>query len=290
MSNTASASNFDICGYTSLPKSVTATSLPPFTTTESDGEVVSCASSTYFNFAVDENASCAGATKVVSTVASIASAFSVSSASSASSASIASASSSSSSWSSAATATPSAGCWILDDDGFGDSLFEVYGINSWAGEDGEKLFDQEDGCGILSGWEFHTDGTDQFEGHTRDVQYAYFGLSFFKGGCVERAVHSAGGPEPGDGPGQLACQHGPPDDSVSLSVKSNLANKQVSAVQDAADNGDDASSNTLAGSKLAVQDKAVSNGGDASGGSSNLQASASSALPALQSMASKLSS
>lgn len=284
MSNTASASDFNVCGYTVLPSSVPVSSVPPFTTTESDGEVLSCATSTYFNYAVNHDAECAGSSKVVSTVTSIASAYSASVASSASSASAAS---SASSWS-AAAATPSAGCWILDDDGFGDSLFEVYGINGWAGQDGSKLFDQEDGCGILSGWEFHTDGESTFDGQLRSTQYAYFGLSFFKGGCVERAVASAGGPPKGDGPGQLACQHGPPDDSVSNEVKSNLASKQVDAVSSAASS--DTSNSSLGGSKLGVEDKAVdnTNSSGTAGTDPSIQSSASAALPALKSMASSL--
>lgn len=113
------------------------------------------------------------------------------------------------SWS-AAAATPSAGCWILNDDGFGTSSFQVYGINDWAGDGGDKLFKQEAGCGILNykGWQ--KDIVQDFQGRLRHTQTATFSLTFFKGGCVERAVHSAGGPLPGHGTGQLACQHGGP--------------------------------------------------------------------------------
>lgn len=207
LSSTTGQSSYNPCGYTTSPTQATLTSVPPFITTESDGAVVSCASSTYYNYAVNEIPTCAGATKVISTVASIASVYSASAASSASAVSVVSVSSASdAAWSSAA-AVPSAACWILDDDGFGDSAFEVYGINGWAGDGGSKLWDQENGCGIVSGREFLTDGHSMFEGRLRDTQYAYFGLSFFKGGCVERAVHSAGGPAPGNGPNQIACQH-----------------------------------------------------------------------------------
>lgn len=110
------------------------------------------------------------------------------------------------SWTSAA-AVPSAGCYITADDGVGDSMFEVYGINDWAGEDGGKLFDQESGCGILDPFEYHPDDRSEFEGRTRKTGTAYFGLGFFKGGCVERAVHSAGGPSPDEGPYQIKCVH-----------------------------------------------------------------------------------
>ena len=124
--------------------------------------------------------------------------------------SVASASSASSSaeasWSSAA-AVPSAGCYITYDDGFGDSSFEVYGINGWAGDDGSKLEEQEGGCGILDPWSFYPNEESEFEGRMRKTQTAYFGLGFFKGGCVERAVHSAGGPSPDNGPYEIHCEH-----------------------------------------------------------------------------------
>lgn len=113
------------------------------------------------------------------------------------------------SWS-AAAATPTAGCWITGDDGLGDSAFEVYGINGWAGDDGAKLFRQEEGCGVLDDWQWRTGIQADFQGRQRDTQTASFSLSLFKGGCVERAVHSAGGPAPGHGDGQLACQHRAP--------------------------------------------------------------------------------
>ena len=114
-------------------------------------------------------------------------------------------------------AAPNAGCIICSDDGFGDSTFEVYGINGWA--DNGKLFTKEDGCGILSGWKFHTDGQSVFLGSLRNTQYVYFGLSFFKSGCVERAVHSTGGPRPGTKAGGIACKH-----------TENLSDKQLNAV------------------------------------------------------------
>ena len=109
-------------------------------------------------------------------------------------------------WSSAA-AVPSAACYITGDDGFGDSSFEVYGINGWAGEDGSKLYDQLNGCGILDPYEYYPDSQSEFQGRTRKTGIAYFGLGFFKGGCVERAVHSAGGPSPNEDPYTIQCQH-----------------------------------------------------------------------------------
>lgn len=124
--------------------------------------------------------------------------------------SVASASSASSvaeaSWSSAA-AVPSAGCYITSDDGIDSSTFEVYGINDWAGDDGSKLFKQEEGCGILDPVRFLPDQQSEFNGRMRTTQTAQFGLEFFKGGCVERAIASAGGPSPKGGPYEIHCQH-----------------------------------------------------------------------------------
>ena len=188
-------------------------------------------------------------------------------------------------WSSAA-AVPSAACWILADDGLGDSSFEVYGINGWAGSGGSKLWQQEDGCGILSGREFYTNGQSEFEGRLRDTQYAYFGLSFFKGGCVERAVHSAGGPAPGTGPGQIACQHVPSNlDSDQLDAVNRISGPQLKAVKAVADGSSTTSS--------LREDEVVQPGesSSASGGTNtDLVASASAALPHLSSAANAASS
>lgn len=256
LSSTSGQSNYNPCGYTTSPTTAPATSIPGFTTTESDGDVVSCASSTYFNYVVNTIPTCAGATQVVSTVASIASLYSAAQASSASVASVASASAASASaaWASA-TAVPMAGCWILADDGWGDSLFQVYDINGWAGDGGSKLWDQENGCGWISGpggafsgpvWE--TGIQTPFEGGTIETESAIFGLSFFKGGCVERAVHSAGGPPPGTGLGELACQH----------YNGDLSDTQLSAV------------NSIKASQLAVV-QSLANGGSTTGTSGQLR-------------------
>ena len=128
MSNTASASSFNVCGYTTLPGSAPSSTIEPFITTINDGQVYSCASSTYYNFAVNTEASCAGASSVVSTVSSIYASYQSSqSAASASSASAASASAAAAS-ASAAAAKPSGNCKIWDAGLY--YLIEVYGINS----------------------------------------------------------------------------------------------------------------------------------------------------------------
>ena len=288
VSSTTGQSSYNPCGYTTSPTPAPTSSVAPFITTESDGDVVSCASSTYYNYAVNTIPTCAGATKIISTVTSIASVYSASLASSASVASVASVSSASdAAWSSAA-AVPSAACWILDDDGFGDSAFEVYGINGWAGDGGSKLWDQETGCGIVSGGEFFTDGQSMFEGRLRDTQYAYFGLSFFKGGCVERAVHSAGGPSPGTGPGQIACQHAPStlsDDEVN--AVNSIKGPQLKAVEAVAESNSTVSSNFR---EAAVVQPGQSSSASSGETNAEIVASAQAALPHLLAAASGVSS
>ena len=210
-------SPWDLCGYTTMPTHATTT-VTPFTVTEENGEVVACASSTYYNYIVNHNAECAGATQVISTVSSIASSYAEASSSSAAAASSAaaetsaeaassSAAAASTSWS-AAAAAPSAECWILEDYGFfgESSLFQVYGINGWAGDDGYEFFDEESGCGLIEEFDFFDDSQDEFQGRMRDTQWAIFDVTAFKGGCIERAIISAGGPE-------ISCSHGGPSDS-----------------------------------------------------------------------------
>ena len=212
LNSSTDQSNYSPCGFTTTPTTASSTA-ESFMTTESSGDMVSCASSGYYNYAVNSIPTCEGATSVVATVASIASKYSASTASIASVTSLSVASMSASSATAASVsaayaslmAAPSAGCLILSDDGFGDSSFEIYRINGWA--DNGRLFTEEDGCGILSGWSFHTDGQSVFLGSIRNTQYVYFGLSFFKSGCVERAVHAAGGPPPGTKAGEIACKH-----------------------------------------------------------------------------------
>ena len=287
LSSTTGETNYNPCGYTASPTEASTTSVPGFTTTQSDGAVVSCASSTYENFAVNENPTCAGSTKTVSTVASVASVYSASTASAISVASIASASAAAES---AAAAVPSAACWILGDDGFGDSSFEVYGINGWAGDGGSNLWKQENGCGILSGQQFSTDGQSEFDGQFRNTQTAYFGLSFFKGGCVERAVHSAGGPPPGKGPGQIQCLHVPKLSSDQLDAKNSISGAQLKAVQAVA-NATPTTGNDLSMKEYDVvqPDEASAVGTGAAQATAALVASASAALPHLLSAASSAS-
>ena len=226
-------------------------------------------------------------TESVASSVSAASVVSVASLSSVSAASVVSvASASAAAWSSAA-AVPSAACWIAADDKYGSATFEVYGINGWAGKKGSRLWNQEHGCGILSAREFHTDGVSEFKGRFRETQHAYFTLSLFKGGCVERAVHSAGGPAPGTGPGQIACQRAPsPPDS-----DRRISGPRLKAVQGVADG-----TSTSESLPDVTEDEAVRSGESSSasteGSDEDLvaSASASSALPHLLSAAKAASS
>lgn len=95
------------CQYTA-PPTPSPTAHSPFTETRLDGLILSCASSTYFNYAVDESAMCAGSSKVISTITSIYTAYtaSVASAQSAAAASSRSAAVAAASASAAAAAPP----------------------------------------------------------------------------------------------------------------------------------------------------------------------------------------
>ena len=293
LSSSSGQSDYSLCDYTTTPTIASATAAP-FTTTESNGDVVACASSAYYNFAVNEIPTCAGASSIVSTVASIASIYSVSTASvaSVSAASVSAASASAASASAvqaSAAAVPTAGCWILFDDLAGGSSFEIYDINGWAGSKGEKLFKQERGCGILSGKKFYaretlfTRGTNEPEVQMRDTQYAYFGLMFFKAGCVERAVHSAGGPPPGTKPGELACHHKKDLSDHQSNAVSSIRAEQLKVVKSVADGGSANSSLSSSNEEMASVDTSPSSPA-AVGGSQpdpNLVASASAAPPHL---------
>ena len=248
LSQSSGATSFNPCGYTTTP-TIGPESPKPFTTTKPDGEVIVCATSTYYNYAVNRDPVCAGSTTVISTAASINSVYSASVAASKSAAYVISTSaanevstvaahhsSASAVWSSA-RAVPSAGCWILSDDGDGDSTFQVYGIKDWAGDGGASLHKQIKGCGILTGWTWQTGELYYFSGKRVYTQSADFGLSFFKGGCVERAVHSAGGPPPGKGSDQLECRHYTGNDAALLSISKDIKAAQLKTGSAAASNG-----------------------------------------------------
>ncbi len=150
--------------------------------------------------AIAVSAASASAASVSVAVASVLSASSASAAAASASQAAADAT-----WS-AAAAIPTASCRMSDDWLGISTSFEISGINGWAGDDGSKLFNEEDGCGLIRRWQWKTGIQTDFQGRPRDTQVAYFTISFFKGGCIERAVHSAGGPPPGRGDGQLSCQ------------------------------------------------------------------------------------
>lgn len=83
--------------------------------------------------------------------------------------------------------TPMADCMFWDN--FLFYVFEIYNIDGWVTDGGEKLKDEEDGCATLTGWDWHEADSDSYA-------YVFFNLDFFiKAGCVERAIVSAGGPK-----------------------------------------------------------------------------------------------
>ena len=291
LSSSSGATSFNPCGYTTSPTPCASTA-QPFTVTQSDGAVVSCASSSYYDYGINTVPTCAGSTQVVSTVASIASAYSASVAASISASSASAASASASASYAAAAAVPSAYCNILSDWDVGSS-FEVGGINGWAGNGGTKLNAQENGCGEVDGWDFQINQTAEFDGKRRDTQIASFGLSFFKGGCVERAVHSAGGPAPGHDPGQLACQHVSNLNAAQLIAANRIVASEISAYGAMANGSSEANSSL----PVSIQEEAVATSPIvstlptvlASQSNPNLVASASAALPNLLALQSSLS-
>lgn len=168
--------------------SPTITSLPtvefPFTFTDINfGPIIACKSSSVGNAGGIPFAVCEGDRTTVGVDTAIAahhSSFVVS----VSSASVVSASAAS------VAAKPTASCRF--DDSFLAWTFTISNINGWAGDGGQKLHDQENGCGALTFWSWD------------DAGIASFSLPFFiKSGCVEEAIASAGGPS------GISCQgHG----------------------------------------------------------------------------------
>lgn len=85
-----------------------------------------------------------------------------------------------------AAAVPRADCAFWDEALFW--TFEVYNINGWAGDNGNRLHDQENGYGDLAGYSCNI-------GTSGNHQHVYFNLPYFmKTGCAERAIAFAGGP------------------------------------------------------------------------------------------------
>ena len=174
----------DQCGYSSFPSpspTPTPTSNPnpyPFTYTDLEyGNIIACKSSSIGDAGVMYTV-CEGDHTTIGTDSAIYQHY-TSAEAAASSASAASAVS-------AAAAIPTGDCAFWDEDLYW--TFEVYNINGWAGNDGDGLHKQENGCGDLTGWSWGT-------GDTGNEQHAFFNLPFImKSGCVERAIASAGGP------------------------------------------------------------------------------------------------
>ncbi|MCJ1450871.1 hypothetical protein MMC28_001205 [Mycoblastus sanguinarius] len=160
----------DSCGYTTLSIPTPTVTAPPttsnnnpfpFTTIDTAGDVIACASSSLSYLAVVDGLTytlCDGSSTTVSTASPKPSPTSPPPPPS--------------------PPPPSADCAFWDE-GWGWN-FEVYNINGWSTDGGKGLHQQEDGCGTL----------------TVSGGQAYFNLDYFiKSGCVERAIASAGGPK-----------------------------------------------------------------------------------------------
>ncbi|KJK67533.1 hypothetical protein P875_00117072 [Aspergillus parasiticus SU-1] len=234
---------------TPTPTSASSSEPPAVTTTQFNGEVVSCASGKYPDDDHSATPECAGETKVVSTVESIASAYAASVSAEASAAASKSAAEESAaasksaaeaadaSWTSAA-AKPSATCDILHDNGRNKVIFRVGGINGWT--DGSAFSDTlKKKCEKISFWVtfriadylFYGHEKSEFEGRQRDTEKVTFTMSGFRNGCVEDAIQDAGGPVHGKGEGELTCQHKKED---------SLPPKNIKDAQEAGENTEDA--------------------------------------------------
>jgi hypothetical protein len=197
-------SSGDICGYTAYP-SPTTTAAPttttpapewPFTFTDLNyGPIIACKSSSLGNAGGIKYTVCEGDRTTVGTDSSIYSHYTSATYAEAVSSSASAAAAAASS----AAAVPKAACAFSDETLFW--TFYVYGIagsTNWAGDNGDNLHNQENGCGDLTGWSWGKD--------PNGFMQATFNLPFFmKSGCVERAIASAGGPSglscDGDGGG-----------------------------------------------------------------------------------------
>jgi hypothetical protein len=199
---TATTDNFygGGCLYTT-PPTPSPTAHPAFTQTQLNGLILSCESSSYFNYAVKESASCAGVSKVISTITSIYTAYTASVAS-AQSAAEASASASRASAAVAASSTipaltPLESCHtqykaVLDS-------FDIYGFAWDEGKldagggylDGNGLLTQLRGCSAITKWKFQNltvSDTQPYEWHASGQS------TIWQKNCIEHAMLSAGAP------------------------------------------------------------------------------------------------
>ncbi|KAE8141654.1 hypothetical protein BDV38DRAFT_279008 [Aspergillus pseudotamarii] len=211
---------------TPTPTAASTSEPPPVTTTQFNGEVVSCASGKYPDDDHEATPECAGETKVISTVESIASAYAASvSAEASAAASKSAAEAAEASWTSAA-AKPSASCDILDDNGLNKVVFRIAGINGWT--DGQSFSNvlkkrcHKNNFFIsfhITHYLFYAHEKSEFQGRQRDTEKVTFTMSGFKNGCVEDAIEEAGGPKHGKGEGELTCQHKKEDKLPSENTK-----------------------------------------------------------------------
>ena len=62
-------------------------------------------------------------------------------------------------------------------------------------------------------------------------------IELLKSGCVERAVHAAGGPPPGTKAGEIACKHTDKLSGKQLDAVNNIKTAQSNAIKLVADGG-----------------------------------------------------
>ncbi|OGM44233.1 hypothetical protein ABOM_007748 [Aspergillus bombycis] len=195
---------------TPTPAAASSSVPPPVTTTQSNGEVVSCASGKYFDDDHDATPECAGATKVISTVESIASSYSAEA--------------------SASTSRMAEFVSYMGVVHASAAASKIAGINGWT--DGQSFSDalrkkcHKNGFFVnfkINDYLFYKHEKSQFEGRERDTEKVTFTMSGFKNGCVEAAILDAGGP-------RHICDHKKED---------KLPPKNMKEAKDAGENVDD---------------------------------------------------
>ncbi|KAE8150673.1 hypothetical protein BDV25DRAFT_139585 [Aspergillus avenaceus] len=91
---------------------------------------------------------------------------------------------------------PDPTCVITDDNTMNFVQFAMLNLNPYTTQ--EKFKKELEGCGRLFKYNWYVNSDEDIEEGASRMQNATFGLQWFKGGCVERAFHTAGGPPPAD--------------------------------------------------------------------------------------------
>ncbi|KAI1771556.1 hypothetical protein F4818DRAFT_429381 [Hypoxylon cercidicola] len=93
--------------------------------------------------------------------------------------------------------TPRAECLVVEDGAIVPLWYDITIVaNNFIEDSGAKLKGEEKGCGALASWKKHDINKQSADGSWTAVNAFSFTLPLtIKGGCVERAIASAGGPK-----------------------------------------------------------------------------------------------